>query len=97
MTASTCPPTSGANTGATPVTAISSANTRAADSAVEQVANDRARDHHAGAAEGSLDEAKHDQDRIEGAAAHASDAKLYPARPASKRPAPAERVARAGR
>ena len=30
VTASACPPTSGANTGATPITAISSANTRAA-------------------------------------------------------------------
>ncbi len=49
--ASSWPPTSGANTGATPVTSISIANTRAAAAPTEQIAYDRAGDDHAGAAE----------------------------------------------
>ena len=91
--ASACPPTSGANTGATPVTAISSANTRAAASPRIQVADDRARDHHAGAAERPLDEPQHDQhpdrrcDRARQRRRDVAD------EPGQQRPPPSERVA----
>ena len=81
--ANACPPTSGANTGATPVTAISSANTRAAASpryrsrTIARAITTPAPPSVPWMNRSTI------STPIDGATAHASDAAMYPTSPAS--------------